>query len=238
MASPEITYQFGAAVRKLRHGLDISQATLAERAGLHQTYVAGIESGKRNVTLKCVEKLANALRVPTSELFATPEPLEKAPPSAAYVDILMVEDNRDDVEMTLRAFQKARFSNTVQVVHDGKEALDFLFCTGAFSSRKIEDRPQLILLDLHLPKVNGVEVLRRIKADPRTRTIPVAVLTASADAAERTECKRLGADTFLVKPVDLMGLGSVTPHLNFNWALLKLSSATGRNIRRRTQNEL
>ena len=132
---------------------------IGRKGGLHQTYVAGIESGKRNVTLKCVEKLAGALQVSTSALFLDSNDAELVPPPAAYVDILMVEDDRNDVDMAMRAFKQARIRNTVQVVHDGKEALDFLFCDGAFKKRKIEDRPQLVLLDLNLPKIGGMEVL-------------------------------------------------------------------------------
>jgi CheY-like chemotaxis protein/DNA-binding XRE family transcriptional regulator len=207
-------------VRKRRHGLDISQAALAERAGLHQTYIAEIESGGRNLTLKSVDKLARALQVSTAALLAAANELE-GPPSGAYVDILMVEDNREDVELTLSAFRQARITNSMQVVHDGKEALDFLFCTGRFARRKMEDRPQLVLLDLNLPNIIGIEVLRRIKLDARTRSIPVVVLTASRDVEQLSECLRLGASASIVKPVDLETLGAATPRLHLDWALLK-----------------
>jgi two-component system response regulator len=225
MATSEIISQFGAAVRRLRHDMDISQAKLAERAGLHQTYIAGIECGGRNVTLKNINKLACALQVSTATLLMANDAPGR-PSADAYVDILMVEDNRDDEELTLRAFQQARITNSVRVVRDGREALDFLFCAGRFSRRKAKDRPQMVLLDLMLPQISGMEVLRRIKTDERTRSIPVVVLTASQDTEKLAECQRLGADTYIVKPVDLQRLGTATPRLNLNWALLKPPEAT------------
>jgi CheY-like chemotaxis protein len=137
------------------------------------------------------------------------------------VDILMVEDNKDDIDLTLRAFKQARILNSIQVAHDGEEALDFLFGTGRFAQTKRRLRPQLVLLDLHLPRVPGLEVMRRMMADERTRHIPVVVLTASRDAEELAECQRLGAKTFMVKPVDFQGLSQVTPPLHLDWMLLK-----------------
>jgi len=132
-----------------------------------------------------------------------------------------VEDDEGDVQLTLHAFKRARITNLIQVVHDGAEALDYLFCEGPYADRKIEDRPQLVLLDLNLPKVGGVEVLRRIKADERTRSIPVVVLTASRDNQELAKCRRLGVETFIVKPVDLPGFCEVTPGLSLYWTLFR-----------------
>jgi two-component system response regulator len=137
------------------------------------------------------------------------------------VDILMVEDDPDDVALTMQAFKHARMTNFVQVVRDGKEALDFLFCRGGFARRKMEQRPHLVLLDLNLPKVGGMDVLRRVKGDRRTRLIPVVVLTASRDSQELALCRRLGAETFIVKPVDFQGLSQATSQLHLDWVLLK-----------------
>src|SRR5258706_16080494 len=230
MTTSQITSRFGASVRNLRHGMGISQEALAERADLHRTYIAGIEGGTRNVTLRSIEKLARALQVSTDALLlhadgqgGREEPSRSESPSGKYVDILMVEDNRDDVDLTLEAFKQARITNSVQVVHDGEEALDFLLCKRRFACRKMEDRPQLVLLDLNLPKIGGIEVLRRIKADERTRMIPVVVLTASRTDRDIAECQRLGAETYIVKPVDFQGLSRATPQLNLDWALLKPS---------------
>jgi CheY-like chemotaxis protein len=226
MATPEIISQFGAAVRRLRNSLDISQAALAQRAGLHQTYIAGIESGGRNVTLKSMQKLAGALRVPTAALLSAEGGLAPLP-AANYVDILLVEDDPNDVELTLRAFKQARITNLVQVVLDGQEALEFLFCSGRFVNRKVENRPQLVLLDLNLPRVSGIEVLLRVKTDRRTRSIPVVVVTDSRDPQILAECRRLGAKSYIVKPINFQTLGEATLRLNLNWALLKMPEANG-----------
>ncbi len=208
MVTPEIILRFGAAVRRLRYRLDISQATLAKRAGLHQTYIAGIESGGRNVTLKSIDKLATALQVSTPTLLlAAGAP--GAPTTASYVDILMVEDNPDDVALTLRAFKQARITNPVRVVRDGKEALDFLFPAENSAGRGLQQLPHLVLLDLHLPKISGIEVLHRLKADERTRSIPVVVLTDSQDSQILAECRRLGAKSCITKPVDFRLLSKI-----------------------------
>ena len=111
----------------------------------------------------------------------------------------MVEDNQADVELTLHAFKKAEITNPIHVVYDGAEALDFLFCCGRYANRKMENRPQVVLLDLNLPKVSGLEVLRRIKGDARTRTIPFIVLTMSRRDRDMGECHRLGAEIYIVK---------------------------------------
>ncbi|HZR17395.1 MAG TPA: response regulator [Verrucomicrobiae bacterium] len=228
MTESEITSRFGASVRHLRHCLGISQETLAERADLHRTYIAGIEGGMRNVTLKSINKLARALQVSCATLLVQAsgprnpdEPTSSDLSTSQCVDILMVEDNRDDVELTLKAFKQARITNPIKIVPDGVEALDFLFCTGQYAQRPMEERPQLVLLDLKLPTLDGIEVLRRIKAGERTRSVPVVVLTASRDCYELAECRRLGAETFILKPVDVHGLIQATPQLNLNWALLK-----------------
>jgi len=228
MAKSQITTRFGASVRNLRHRMGISQETLAERADLHRTYIAGIEGGVRNVTLRSIEKLAGALQVSTETLLLQAgggsgwaEPSGGGSAGGKYVDILMVEDNPDDAELALRAFREARINNSIQVVGDGEGALDYLFCKGRFAGRRIEDQPQLVLLDLHLPKMSGLEVLRRLKAEKQTRLIPVVVLTVSGEAYDISECRRLGAESYIVKPVNFLRLSQVTAQINLDWALLK-----------------
>ena len=118
------------------------------------------------------------------------------------VDILLVEDNPDDRELTLRALRKARVANVVQVAGDGEEALEYLFGTGAHAGRDASHTPRMVLLDLKLPKVSGLEVLRRLRADERTREIPVVVLTSSREESDVIEAYRLGLNSYVVKPVE------------------------------------
>jgi CheY-like chemotaxis protein len=136
------------------------------------------------------------------------------------VEILLVEDNPDDLEMTLRALRKAKLANSIQIVRDGAEALDYLFAQGAFAGRRVENGPKVILLDLKLPKIDGLEVLRRVKADPRTRLIPVVVLTSSKEQPDVTECYRLGVNSYIVKPVNFERFAAAVSELGMYWLLL------------------
>lgn len=225
MPKSDVKKIFGDSVKARRNQLGFSQEELAERADLHRTYISDVERGARNVSLQSIVKLARALEISVSALFPHTEDADTnngKPAGSDVVDILLVEDNADDVDLTLHAFQKARFTNRVHVVRDGAEALDYLFCQGNFTHRSLEEHPQVVLLDLYLPKVSGLEVLRRLKGDNRTRNIPVVVLTASRDGHDMTECRALGAETYIVKPVNFQGLSEATPHLNLNWALIKV----------------
>lgn len=136
------------------------------------------------------------------------------------VEILLVEDNPDDVELTLRALRKYNITNRVHVARDGAEALEFLFCEGAHAGRNCADRPRVVLLDLKLPKVDGLEVLRRIKSDPRTQTIPVVVLTSSREERDMAESYRLGVNSFIVKPVDFAQFMEAVRSVGLYWMLL------------------
>ncbi len=136
------------------------------------------------------------------------------------VEILLVEDNPNDVELTLRALQKQNLSNKVFVVKDGAEALDFMFASGAYSQRKVEKRPHVVLLDLKLPKVDGLEVLRRIKGDSRTSHIPVVMLTSSQEERDVVDSYNLGVNSYIVKPVDFSNFVHAVSELGIYWGLL------------------
>lgn len=136
------------------------------------------------------------------------------------VEILLVEDNPDDLEMALFAFREANIANNIQVARDGQEALDFIFAEGKFAGRQREPYPKVILLDLKLPKVDGFDVLRRLKATPETRTIPVVVLTSSKEQRDMVETYNLGVNSYIVKPVNFENFASVIKDLGFYWLIL------------------
>lgn len=137
-----------------------------------------------------------------------------------YVEILLVEDNPSDVQLALHALQKYKLANNIQVVRDGVEALDWLFATGAYAGRDLNRTPKLVLLDLKLPKVDGLEVLRRLREDERTRTIPVVILTSSREERDIIEGYRLGVNSYIVKPVDFEQFTEAVRVLGLYWMLL------------------
>ena len=136
------------------------------------------------------------------------------------VDILMVEDNPDDEQLTLRALGKHHLANKIHVVRDGQEALDYIFCKGKYADRSITDHPHVILLDIKLPFIDGIEVLRRIKADERTKTIPVVMLTSSHEERDLVETYRLGVNSYIVKPVDFEQFTESARNLGMYWMLM------------------
>jgi len=136
------------------------------------------------------------------------------------VEILLVEDNPNDADLSLYALKKYNVANEVHHARDGAEALDFLFCTGPHANRKVEDVPKVILLDLKLPKVDGLEVLRRIKADERTRRIPVVVLTSSREDRDVVESYQYGVNSYIVKPIDFEQFTEAVRKLGMYWLLL------------------
>jgi CheY-like chemotaxis protein len=136
------------------------------------------------------------------------------------IEILLVEDNPNDVELTLRALKKNNLTNPIQVVRDGEEALEFIFGEGQFNGRDVNHHPKVILLDLKLPKVDGLEVLKRIKADPRTRMIPVVVLTSSREERDIIESYKLGVNSYIRKPVDFEQFTEAVRTLGLYWLLL------------------
>ena len=136
------------------------------------------------------------------------------------VEILIVEDNEQDLALAQRALRKANVSNRIHVARDGEEALEFLFCEGQFAERKMEDGPKVILLDLKLPKIDGLEVLQRIKSDPRTKSIPVVVLTSSKEQNDVVETYNLGVNSYIVKPVNFEQFSETVQKLGMYWLLL------------------
>jgi two-component system response regulator len=142
------------------------------------------------------------------------------------VEILLVEDNPNDVELTLHALKENNLTNRIEVVRDGAEALDFIFATGAYADRSLEQSPKVILLDLKLPKVDGLEVLKRLKSDPRTRAIPVVVLTSSREERDIVESYQLGVNSYIVKPVDFEQFSEAVRNLGLYWLLLNQPPTT------------
>ena len=136
------------------------------------------------------------------------------------VEILLVEDNPNDAELTLRALKKNNLSNSVVHVKDGAEALAFVFGTGVYADRDLQDGPKIILLDLKLPKVDGLEVLKKIKSDERTKVIPVIVLTSSKEERDVIESYRLGVNSYIVKPVDFEQFMRCVHEMGLYWLLL------------------
>lgn len=136
------------------------------------------------------------------------------------VDILLVEDNPQDAELTIRAIKKRNIANPFYVVDDGAEALDFIFCRGAYSEREILKPPKVILLDLKLPKLNGLEVLKAIKSEEHTRSIPVVVVTSSLEDPDIKTAYALGANSYVVKPVDFDAFLDAMSSMGFYWLLV------------------
>ena len=136
------------------------------------------------------------------------------------VEILLVEDNPADIELTLLALQAHKLANRICVVRDGEEALDFLFCRGVHSQRKTYEAPRIVLLDLKLPKVNGLEVLKEIKNDPHLRTIPVVVLTSSKEERDLIESYQLGVNSYIQKPVDFDQFRKVVGQAGMYWLVV------------------
>jgi two-component system response regulator len=134
--------------------------------------------------------------------------------------ILLVEDNPDDVDLTLRSLRGHNVQNEVVVVRDGAEALDYLFTTGAYASRDPGTMPAVVLLDLKLPKIDGLEVLRRLRADERTELLPVVILTSSKEERDLVNGYKLGANSYVQKPVDFVQFSEAVKHLGLYWLLL------------------
>lgn len=136
------------------------------------------------------------------------------------VDILLIEDNPNDVELTLRALKKNNIANNIHIIMDGEEAIEYFFANGRYSGRDKTLRPKLVILDLKLPKVDGLEILSKIKSDDKTKTVPVVILTSSKEESDLIASYKLGANSFIVKPVDFEKFTSTVKELGMYWLLL------------------
>ena len=136
------------------------------------------------------------------------------------VEILFVEDSADDSMLTIRALKKSGFLNTLYHVKDGAEAIDFMYCEGAYAARNINDKPKLILLDLKMPKISGIQVLEKIKSDPRFKNIPVVILTSSKEDPDIQKCYDLGANSYITKPVESDNFFAVIKEIGLYWMIL------------------
>lgn len=136
------------------------------------------------------------------------------------LDILLVEDNQDDVDLALHALRREKLANTIFVVRNGEEALEFIFCSGAFAHRSFEHPPKLVLLDLKLPKVEGMEVLRQVKSDPRTKTIPIVIMTSSKEERDLVASYHLGANSYIQKPVDFDQFRETIKTVGLYWLVI------------------
>lgn len=139
---------------------------------------------------------------------------------SSSLEILLVEDNPQDAELTIRALKNRNLANNLVHVEDGQAALDFLFNTGRYKNREISPKPKLVMLDLKLPKVDGIEVLRRIRADARTKLLPVVVLSSSREDRDVAEAYKLGVNSYIVKPVDFESFSEAVSNLGLYWLIL------------------
>lgn len=142
------------------------------------------------------------------------------------VDILLVEDSQDDMDLALHALRQEKLANSIFVVRDGEEALDFLFCRGAFAHRDIDHPPKLALLDLKLPKIDGLQVLKQLKSDPRTRNIPVVIMTSSREERDVVEGYNSGVNSFIQKPVDFEQFRATVKSLGMYWLMVNQPPVT------------
>jgi CheY-like chemotaxis protein len=143
--------------------------------------------------------------------------------SLSPVDILLVEDNADDIDLMLHALRRNNLANAVQIVRDGEEALDFVFCRGPYNKRRFDEIPRVIFLDLKLPKIDGLEVLRIIKSDSRTKALPIVVMTSSKEQRDMVEGYHLGVNSYIQKPVDFDHFRDLIKQLGFYWLVVNQS---------------
>lgn len=212
---------FGRSVRSMRNRLGISQDELAWRASVHRTYVTNIERGICNPSLGSIQKLASALGTSMSTLLGDLEGKDPkwARGGGSSVDILVIEDNPTDAVAAVNNLKQWGLVNEIRVVQSAELALEFIIAGGFEPGVSQAERPMLILLDLQLPGISGIELLQRLKSNRQTASIPLVILTSSLNERDVIECRRLGADAYLAKPLDFKRLIQVTPKLNLSWLL-------------------
>lgn len=212
----------GAAVRDIRLGQDLTQEELANRSGLHRTYITDVERGNRNISIESIEKIASALRTPLSALFARSEELQtqgqgqpvrlmqhRPNRDAVPVEILIAEDDRSFIDLTVHAFKNANVRNTVHTVHDGGEVLSFVHATGPYEKRSSLPLPSLIILDQNIPKGGALEVLERLRSHPASKETPVIVLTASQNDVNSMRKAGFSFVECVTKPVSVTDISRV-----------------------------
>lgn len=227
-ADSDLQRRLGLAVCISRQHLGITQEELAWRADLNRSYIADIERGARNVTLRTLTTLAAALEltvenliVATSHAAGSTGEVRAKKDNASSAEILLVEDTARDAALVARAFKRANLTNRINLVRDAEAGLDYLLGAGRYAHHR-PSRPSLILLDVDLPRMSGVEFLRTIKADERLRSIPVVVLTVSQHDHVVFECAKLEVADYLLKPLEIESLVRLMPRLN-----LKLTIGEG-----------
>ncbi len=228
-----ILLHFGLVVKELRRERSLSQEELANRSDLHRTYITDIEHGSRNVSIKNILKIANAIGVSLHELFSRVERYSQSgltlvsqhlPNEKLHqrnpVEILLVEDDQSYIELTLHELQKARISNPIYIVRNGEEALQFLFRGNATEHEDVQS-PKVILLDLNIPLINGFDLLEHIRKNKKTKDIPVVIITSSTSEVDKERCKRLGVEVYLTKPINMTDFEEIMSKFGFHWLLLE-----------------
>jgi two-component system response regulator len=228
----ETLSRFGSAVRSHRKRLGLSQEDLADRSGLHRTYITDVERGVRNVTMESISRLVRALDVPFTQIFGimegkqpgwqlagehttSPERVSVRP-----VEILLVEGNRKHADGIARSLKQHGVTNRVSVVYSGEAALRRLYDGASPPGSDPPILPDIILLDITLSEINALEVLRRLRADGRTRAIPVVVLIPSGSDQDYSETTKLGVTFSINKPVDFCEFSTLMPKMGFQWVLM------------------
>lgn len=226
----QVLGDFGRVLRAQRKQLGISQEELAFRSGLHRTYVTDVERGLRNMTLESVLKITRALELPFVEAITSLGIEEGRSPERTVgkhangngtADILIVEDDADDALLTTHALRRNGITNRVASVATGKDALNIFAGHDPPIDGMQHFNPELLLLDLRLPDIDGIELLRQLRSDPRTRSLHVVILTASRSDEDRSRCMALGVSDYITKPVNFIEFHHLLTRMGFGWMVVR-----------------